>query len=246
MVCEASKLGLHVKLNTNGSRITEDLARELVQAGLNTICVSLYSHVPEVHNTIRGNPLLRSHACRSMEVRGNLKREHRSLRVETQSVILRENFRGLDELLRFHYELGSERILLSYLEGDFSREHVPTESEITELREDVLPKVTAFCLSHPTKIRRSAVSAVETIYDPAHGSPARYSKGYYGYGEFCGIPQYQALIQATGDLHPCNIVEYLHRPVMGNLFQKRLPELWRSRAWNDFRESRPRSVRSAR
>lgn len=238
LVYEASQLGFHVKLNSNGSGFSEELARETVQAGVNTVCISIYSHRPEVHNRIRQNPRLWSQACRSMELLRSLKKEYPSLSVETQSVVLRENYGSLDKLLQFHYELGSERVLLSYLEGDFAKEHLLNESEISELREKVLPSMRAFCLKLSARVRGSALSALEKIYDPTIASLNQFSQGRYWNAESCTVSRREALILATGDVHPCSIVEYLHRPVMGNLFRNTLPELWRSQAWSEFRSSR--------
>ena len=234
----ASRLGLHVKINSNGSRISDNLARELLRVGLNAFCASIYSHEPEIHNRIRGNPTLWSSACRAMEIFRSLKSEFPGFTLQSQSVILRENYHSLDTLLKFHYELGSENVLLSYLEGDFSGESLLNEEQIREFREVVLPKIRDFCSTLPRAARQRAMAEAERLYHPSCCEPAQFARGVYGNGASCSIPQHQALVLATGDVHPCNIVEYLHRPVMGNLFQNTLSEIWRSSDWEEFRSNR--------
>ncbi len=49
------------------------------------------------------------------------------------------------------------------------------------------------------------------------------------------MPQKFALVLANGDVHPCNIVEYLHEPVMGNLFENMPLEIWHSEKWEKLR-----------
>ena len=45
--------GWFVSLNTNGTLLTEKYAIRLLDAGFNQARVSLYSHAPEVHTTMR-------------------------------------------------------------------------------------------------------------------------------------------------------------------------------------------------
>jgi MoaA/NifB/PqqE/SkfB family radical SAM enzyme len=51
----------------------------------------------------------------------------------------------------------------------------------------------------------------------------------------CTIPGYFALILPNGDVHPCNIVEYAHEPVMGNVHHESLGEIWDGQKYRLFR-----------
>jgi sulfatase maturation enzyme AslB (radical SAM superfamily) len=43
---------------------------------------------------------------------------------------------------------------------------------------------------------------------------------------------------ADGQVHPCNGVEYCHKPVMGNTHEGRLVDLWTGPTWEQFRVER--------
>ncbi|NTV41610.1 MAG: radical SAM protein, partial [Candidatus Moranbacteria bacterium] len=45
--------GWHVNINTNGSLITEERAKKLIDAGLNSMYISLYSHDACRHDSMR-------------------------------------------------------------------------------------------------------------------------------------------------------------------------------------------------
>ena len=126
LIYEASSLGFHVTLNTNGSAIDPQYAEHLIQTGLNGVLISLYSDKPEVHNTIRRNPKLWQQACESIRMYARFKCKYQGFRLRTQLIILRENYRTLDEIVRFHMSLGSDEVAVSYLEGDFERKNILT------------------------------------------------------------------------------------------------------------------------
>jgi len=235
LIQEGSRLGFLVKLNSNGSNLNPGYAEELIKAGLNAVRVSIYSHVPEIHNTIRRSKNLWAKACETVRTFAKLRKKYPEFLVKTQSVILKENFLSLDKLVRLHYELGSVHLLFSYIEGDFEKKYLLTEEEILLFRNQVLPKMLEFCSTLNPTLRRRARRDLGRIYHPDHGSVADFSEGIYWTRGSCKFPKKQALILATGDVHPCNIVEYTHEPVMGNLFEQRLPQIWQSEKWDDFR-----------
>lgn len=53
------------------------------------------------------------------------------------------------------------------------------------------------------------------------------------------MPSLQALILVDGDVHPCNIVQHAHEPVVGNVLRQPLTEERNGAAWSDFRAGRP-------
>ena len=52
----------------------------------------------------------------------------------------------------------------------------------------------------------------------------------------CKTSQSFAMILANGDILPCQIVEYTHQPVMGNIKRKKLSEVWRNKKWVLYRK----------
>jgi MoaA/NifB/PqqE/SkfB family radical SAM enzyme len=237
LVHDASSLGLSVTMNSNGNLIKREYAENLIAAGLNSVRISLYSEAPHVHNKFRQSRKAWEHACETIQMYRELKGTYPNFGLFTQTIILRENFRTLDDLILFHYSLGSESIALSYLEGDFQKRYLLKASEIKLLCTEVMPRILELCATLHRSVRREALNEAKKIYSSTYGSLEDFSEGRYWKLGFCAIPRIFALILANGDVHPCNIIEYIGEPTMGNLFEKNLAEIWSSTRWENFRKN---------
>ncbi|MFH1965838.1 MAG: radical SAM protein [Acidobacteriota bacterium] len=237
LIEEGKQLGLRVRINSNGSMITEAFAEDLLSAGLDEICISLYSHQPEVHNSFRGSLNLWEKATRAVQIFSELRSRYPRFFLGTMSIILRENYQSLDRLMAFHHELGSQQIGLSYLECDFSGKYLLNRDEILEFRQTVVPKLVEYCRSLDSRIRNRAINVVQGLYGTAAGHLDDLSRGLYWHKNYCDVPKTAGLIMANGDVHPCNIVEYTHEPVMGNLAESSFREIWFSENWNHYRKT---------
>ncbi len=237
LIKEGKRLGLSVRLNTNGGLITKDFAEQLLAAGLDTVCISIYSHRPEVHDVFRQSKGLWNNATQAVRIFAKLRQDrHQDFFLQTMSIILRENFRSLDDLIRLHHQLGSQQMGIAYLEGDFSRRYLLTKLEILEFQQKVVPRILAFCNTLEPRIKGIAIDQARRLYSPSSGKINDFEKGIYWRKGKCRKPSTKGLILANGDIHPCNIVEYTHKPVMGNLLKNGLTEIWNSKTWNIYRK----------
>jgi len=226
-----------VRLNSNGSIRDEVYAEELVRAGLDVVDISLYSPIPAVHDAMRGTEGLWQKATAAISLFGGLRKKYPGFNVITQTILCRENYRDFAELLTLHYDLGSSGILISYLEGDFEKKHLFETQEINYFTNNVLPKAISICEKLDPYVRKAAVCRVKQIFSEEVLEMTQWANGVYRPERgICTIPQKQALILANGDVHPCNIVEYAHEPVMGNLFEQSLTDIWQSVTWKNFRQ----------
>jgi radical SAM protein with 4Fe4S-binding SPASM domain len=229
--------GWLVRLNSNGSMTDRTYAETLVKAGLGVVDISLYSPHPETHDQMRGSRGLWRKATTAIEMFATLQEQYRHFQVITQTILCRENHADFADLLRLHYQLGSNGMVVSSLEGDFEKKHLFSRDEIQHFRAEVLPDaLTAVKELHPNvrDIARHRVGSLfsETILDTGH-----WAEGVYRPTPApCKIPQEQALILANGDVHPCNIVEYTHDPVVGNVLQNSLIDIWHGEKWQNFRQ----------
>ncbi len=217
--------------------IGRQYAEELLQAGLDSFVISIYSHQAEVHNDFSRQRKLFDKATNAVRIFADLCKQYPRFRVKTQTIILRENFRYFKELIQFHQSLGSCRIRISYLEGDFDKKHILNEKEIIEFKNYVVPKALELCSKLHPSIRNMAMERIKSIYGDKIGNPFDISQGKYWRQKSCKIPQQYTTVLANGDVHPCNIVEYTHEPIMGNLFENSFKEIWVSKRWNDFRQN---------
>jgi radical SAM protein with 4Fe4S-binding SPASM domain len=228
-----------VSVNTNGSLITEEYAKRLLEAGLDQVRVSLYSHTPSIHEKMRGNLRLWKRAVNAVRIFSDLRKKYSNFRLETTSLISKDNYKFLPELMKFHYDLGSPRMHLSYLEGDFDKQYLLNEKEIYEFKNEIIPRVISFSNGLERSARKAAISVLENLYTDEIADISDYADGVYRPESRnpspCKIPTRQAIILANGDVHPCNIVEYSHEPVVGNVFEESFPDIWLGNKWSKFR-----------
>lgn len=231
------QLGLRIRLNSNGSMIRRETAEELLKAGLDEICISIYSHKPEIHNSFCKSIDLWQKATRAVRLLASFREKYPKFLLGTMSIILRENFRSFAELVKFHHELGSQQMGISYLEGDFSGRYLLNKAEILEFKHLVVPRLLEYCRRLDPRIRSRAMNVVRDLYGKSLGDMDALSLGRYWRRGYCDVPKTAGLIMANGDVHPCNIVEYTHKPVMGNLLKNSFQEIWHSDKWDRYRKT---------
>ena len=237
---EAGKrYGWEIGLNTNGSLIDRDCAGRLKAAGLNAVSLSVYSAKPELHDRMRGHPGLWQKAVGAagafVEIR---ERQDPMFRVQMQTLLCRDNFRSFPDLIKLAYQLRVCGLTFSYLEGDFrERQHLLEEKQIDEFKRQVVPEAIAIIreASADAWARRMAIAAVRSIFPIGRIREREYAQGVYRHPSACEVPSFFAIVLANGDVHPCNMVEYSHHPVIGNLQTSSFAELWRGDAWAAFR-----------
>jgi len=233
--------GWKVNVNSNGGLITERYAEELLEAGLNSIHISLYSPTSEVHDNMRRSKGLWLKATSGIKIFAALEKKYPEFKIRTQTLLCRENYKSFADLLELHYKLGSHGIALAYLEGDFEKKYLLNESEIQYFKENVIPKAVEFCEKLDIDVRDRAIHVIKNIFLENNLSISEWANGIYQPKNknipLCQRPKDFTILLANGDVHPCNMIEYTHEPVMGNLFDNSLTEIWYSEKWNNFREN---------
>lgn len=108
----------HPILFTNGSRVTEGLARELWDAGLSEIGVSVDYATPERHDEHRGQKGTFSAAMRAVEILRDTA-PHGRRQVTLMTVLMRDNADEMEELLKISAEKRvNHQITLISVDGD--------------------------------------------------------------------------------------------------------------------------------
>ena len=227
--------GWEVGLNTNGSLIEGNLVMQLKEAGLDLVTISLYSATPEFHDRLRHHPGLWSKAVEAIKMFvGIREQQDPRFRVNIQTLLCQDNFRDFPERIRLAYHLGVCGITFSYLEADFEeRKYLLDEKQIEEFKSQIIPETAGIIQNSSADIwtRRMAATAVRSIYPVGNIPLQDYARGIYRAPSPCAIPSFFSIILANGDVHPCNMVEYSHYPVVGNLNRKTFAEIWQGKAW---------------
>jgi MoaA/NifB/PqqE/SkfB family radical SAM enzyme len=241
LIEEGKKYDWEIGLNTNGSLVNEYFANQLIDAGLDAVCVSLYSHDPSIHDQIRGHDGLWRKAVQAIELFSRIReKEKPELRVDIQTILCQDNFRDFSNLVRLAYEKRACGLLFSYLEGDFTeRKYLLDEEQIGEFKTRILKETDAVIheMAPDRWTSRTARSAIRSLYPLRKISAVDYAHGIYRMPTPCHVPTFFSIILANGDVHPCNMVEYTHSPVIANLHDRSFTEIWEGEEWKDFRKN---------
>ncbi len=202
LVRAGKRLGLRVRVNSNGSLITEAYALSLLDAGLDVMCISLYAASPERMAAMRGNPTLWKKATDAIRILAALERDYPAFEIRSQTILSRENVAEFPALLALHASLGSRHVTVSYLEGDFDRQHLPRVEDVARFREEVLPEALRVCRAQGPLAGRLAARNAGRLFSPALLAADDWASGRYWSRERpCAVPSHQALILANGDVH---------------------------------------------
>jgi len=229
----------HVNINTNGTLIKSGNAKSLLDAGLNSAYVSLYGSTPQLHDAMRHQKGLWDRATNAVRLFSSLGTDYENFSVKTQALICRLNFKEIPKLIKLSYQLGAKEIAISYLEGDFSGKLQLLSEDIDSFRRDVIPDCLAVISTLPlgAQEKNKAMEDICRLFSDSL-STKQWASSIYRPDEEkkCDRPQWFSIILANGDVHPCNMVEYVHAPIMGNVKNCSLGDVWNGRLFESFRE----------
>lgn len=229
----ASGKGLRVAMATNGTMITEDLARKAKEAGVIRASVSIDGARAETHDGFRGLP---GSFRRALEGVGHLRRQ--GIQVQFNMTITRHNVDEKDEIVELALENGVKAVHLFMLVPVGCGLKIVDEKMLSpEEYEEVLNwfhdqalnvplEFKATCAPHYFRImlQRAKAEGREVTFQ-SHGMTAM-TKGCLAGTAVC-------FISRTGRVQPCG---YL--PVAaGNVREDRLSRIWReSRLFSELRD----------
>lgn len=253
LIREGKRYGWFVILNSNGSEMDSDMASELLEAGLNAVILSIHSAKPEVHDSMRRRKGMWGKVIRSIELMGEAKRRiNPNFILMTQTIVTRQNYLDLHNTLDLVCQMVVDAHAFSYLEGDFEGKQLLSEDEILSFKRNIIPKMLQRLDRFPFKsfipsassgqaLKYAAKRRVEKFFDERRVALKDYARGIYQDAEAvssCNAPNVFAMVLPNGDVHPCNMVEYVHEPVVGNILEESLTSIWYGDKFNEFRKNR--------
>lgn len=236
IVLYAKKWGMTVNINTNGSPVSPELVSRLADAGLDSVTVSLYGASAALNDRMRCEPGLFDRAMQTID----LFTSRPGMQVDLQTILARDNIEDFPYYMEKAYALGVGYVYVSYVEGDVKKRCLPLPEQIPLFQEKTGPAVRAVIRKYaPHHLRTEADRAVRKIFNTRLRAE-RYSSGVYFPEKKpdCPRPGNFALILASGEVHPCNGVEYSHEPVMGNVKESSFAAIWEGNIWQRFRKKR--------
>jgi MoaA/NifB/PqqE/SkfB family radical SAM enzyme len=256
IVQDCTSEGVDSHITSNGLLIDKDLARNLISSGLGGITISLDSVNPEEYFLIRGTNSYYGVVGAIDNLKEERNRQHSSLRLQVNSVIMSRNYRSLADLVKFCIDKEVDGLSLSPITPDspFHGRKVKnlsllflSEEQIREYNQRSVPEgigagiIDKFGLS-PERL---------FIFGTTSEEISRASKGLYVNhlikNTICLKPWYFANINEKGDFIPCNHVKEANEFPIGNIRESSVQELWDSKKFKEFRmKSKPIQYPSCR
>lgn len=228
-ILEYSKFrGFTNVIATNGTLITDDIARKLKKAGVVGVAVSLDSTIPEIHNQIRQNKNAFNLAMQGIE---SIRKAGILLQVNTTA--MEYNFNNLEDLIRLADSLNCG-IMLMYQLVPVGRGCIIKDAALDQNSNEKLIK-------YVSNVQKDVSVVVETVAGPQYWpyliESRKVNKSFYSklskklfYGCTAGIGL--VYIKANGDVWPCPFLEIK----AGNILEKPADIIWKeSKIFNDLR-----------
>jgi MoaA/NifB/PqqE/SkfB family radical SAM enzyme len=232
LIAHASEAGLRVTLTTNGTLVTRERARRIVEAGLRGVNVSIDSPVAAVHDEIRGVP---GAFAESTEGLKNLRKESRrgKLSLALNTVVTRLNWHTLAELPKLALKVGARSIRLMGVDDHTGLGLRPGPEEIAAYNRDVAPLLArrarrAGLIAEDEEVFPFGRSADET----EGGERGEYALGYYRENP-CFAPFTHALLDHEGRVFTCCMAR--GEPLLGDVSERAFREAWEGEAYRRVR-----------
>ena len=240
LIAYARSLKLRVTLTTNGTLLTAELCKQLVKAGLNSVCVSIDSPVRSVHDRMRGvHGALKQTVAgartlrRAAKTYGSQSPGKAAPAIRINTVVSRENYCTLHELPDLAHAIGAQQILLMPVDDpsgvlllnkrrllDYNGRIAPALAE----RALALGLMRHACEAYPFGVTREELAA---------SRQGDYARGLYE-RQPCYAPWTHALINADACVAPCCSVP---RMVLGDLHRQSVAEIWQGDAYAQVRQA---------
>ncbi len=215
----ASSQGIWVVMGTNGVLLDDEVARKMIECGVQGVAISIDSLEPAKHNHFRGGPNAWEHSVRALDIcRAN------GLQVVVQTTIMDMNYAEIPQMLAFAREKGAWSFNLYFLVQTGRGQQMNDLSP--ERTEAMLSSLVDWQDQHRPMLVRSkcAPQFKQIAYEKGVGGLE--SGGCMAGTQYCRItPQ--------GDVTPCPYMTV----VAGNVRDQSFGEIWRtSSVLNELRD----------
>jgi radical SAM protein with 4Fe4S-binding SPASM domain len=239
--------GASVHITTNGMLLTEQVAEQLVRAGLDNMAISMDAADPETFRRLRAGAELQVVKANVL----NLNRVKRRLgsttpRLQVAFVAMPENVLQLPEMVRLVDEMDIRTLTIGPLDDfaltqEFNLAHKaalgsrePARQAYREARALAQKLDVAIGLESPARFYHEMGDpppefAIEERFFRNDYTPGQTTA--LGLRKGCGVPWLDTVIGYNGDVHPCCV----SNRILGNVFEKSFEEIWWGPAYRAFR-----------
>ncbi len=243
IVEHAATLGVRCTLITNGTLLTEQRARDLVEAGLAQLDLSLDAGNAELHDTIRGVPGTWRRAMQGLQaMQAAAQALERRVVIRVNAVVMRHNYLSLPKLVGQLSSLAVDEITLNPVvpQAPQSANRRAAAPQVVLEPADIAvynAEVATAIAGQAPAYRLSKSRDCLYLYGTSQQDIARASEGRYvdRLGVACCFkPWYYAVVRENGEVVGCNTVKHPSARI-GSVRAASLEELWHSERYRRFR-----------
>ena len=230
----ASSLGIKVTMTTNGTLITKELAKRMVQAGLRGVNISVDSPDRRLHDQIRGVRGAWKKTTRAIEHFHRFAHKGKlTLRINT--VVGRSNYASLAPMPDLAHNLGVDSLNLIAID-DHCGEHVtPRKRDILDYNQRIAPQIAERAIQLGLmRDEREAYPFGRTLDEMKRARNGNYAFGYYERYP-CFAPWAHTLFDYNGLVYVCCMTRELIEP-LGDLKSTSFTEIWNGAAYQKIRQ----------
>ncbi|MDQ2874689.1 MAG: radical SAM protein [Actinomycetota bacterium] len=236
--------GVFVLMNSVGTGVTADRARAIIGGGLGAWNFSVDTLDPALYEQLRGVRNALPTIMKAIEAVREAGADFPEFRMNYMTVITRQNFRGIPDLLSHCLDTGIASIYLMNVYGDTTGESLLSEPEIREFRGMTVPRMLAVLKDRltPPIVQSNAAAVLGSFFSP-DTPDSSYARGTYwpsmqAAKDACRVPDFYTLIEPDGRALPCCQVEISHEGEVGNVTGRLLSEVWAGDQFEQFRRDR--------
>lgn len=222
--------GLQASFITNGSTLTGSMCKQILEKKPKHIHVSLDSSKPDFHNWQRGVPNLWQNAVEGIKRLNQYRKTRQDPKIVINCVISKFNYQDIPEIINLSEGKYFEEINFIPIRGQ--KDWYLTFEQIKEYNTEIVPKIRKALEKNKITLRSEDPFVFGITQEQIQDSTqANYTQSIYRSLK-CIVAKYTIFIDEQGRAFPCCNTPY--KPDVfsyGNVFEKRLTELYNSEPW---------------
>ena len=249
-VRRVKELGVKVELITNGTILTEKIARQLIDAGLDILWISLDGATPEHYEDVRLGAELPTVLANIRRLAGLRKKGHFPVpEIGVAFVAMKRNIDDLPKIIKLGHTFGARYYSVSNVqpateEMQAERLYTRTMRNIAYMPSPVLPKLSLPKMDFNEETQAALTEAFNSGCNVSYAG-----NNWGGANDVCNFVESGTLsISWTGDVSPCwplmhTHMSYLHgkprlsqKHIIGNVRVRWIEDLWLDPEYLAYRE----------
>ncbi len=158
----AHSYGLTTRINTSGFNITEEKINKWLNSGLDQVVLSIYGTDYDTYTNSRGNETMYQKAFDALKILSKVKEKNNFILI-IQTVIMKDNYKQMNDLLKLAIEYKADKFWPSYLEDAINLPDARlTKEDIDYFVSNIKPHMKQTILSNG--LNKENIENIENIY----------------------------------------------------------------------------------